>query len=915
VVVVNNTDGTEAILPGGFTIKNPAPTVTGIIPNMGINTGMVEISNLEGTNFLSDASVQLTKSGEAAINGTDVAVISPTKIQCKFNLTGAKTNWWSLTVTNPDGQTYTLDNAFIINNPAPTLASIAPDTGQNNGMTAVLTLKGTGFLSDAAVKLTKDGQSDISAKGIPIVENETTILCFFDLTGAKVGAWNVVATNDDGQNGTLAGGFTILYPTAPNITGITPNTGSNDGSVSIANLAGTGFEDGATVVLMKSGKPNIPATNVVVTAPDKITCDFDLTGAETGAWDVKVTNDDGQNGTFAGGFTIRYPPPKVNNITPQKGLNNGSVLITNLSGTGFRQGASVKISKLGQGDIGATAVSVVNSGKITCTLNLAGAAVGPWNISVINPDSQNGILTNAFVVEYPAPMVTAITPNKGGNNGTVFITAINGTTFLPGATVKLTKSGQAPITATGVNVVSMTRINCTFDLTGKATGKWNVVVQNSDGKSGVLPSGFEVTPPPPVPDFKGEPTYGTAPLTVQFKDLSTNSPYLWAWTYGDGTTSVGLDQKDPVHTYQKPGIYNVFLQITNEGGTTQIVKPSYIRVVSTPIANFTAKPVSGPAPLLVQFTDTSDGHPNKWFWTFGTGEYSVQQNPYYLYKTPGIYTVKLTVYNEAGSDTINRTITVTTILVADFTANRTSGTSPLIVNFTDLSIGTPASWHWIFGDGGNSSDQNPTHVFASPGTYSVPREVANKNGNSTETKVGYITVGQSLKADFEYSTSNTDNTAPLTVAFTDRSEGNPIMWTWRFDDGYIVNQRNPIHNFPTPGIYNVTLTVTDLSGSNSITKTLAVKSPLKAEFFAEPTTGSAPLTVVLTDTSIGQPVQRYWIIMKGTEITLLNPGEQRQVFTFNEPGLYTVNLTVTDQFGAKSDMEKVDYINVLPFPQ
>lgn len=912
-VQVTNPDDQSAILNNAFTVGYPPPSVSAFSPSSG-TIGETFSGNVTGGNFLPGCRVNLTKFGETNISVAVTGVI-PTKITCNLNLSGAKAGPWSLTVTNPDGQEDTLNNAFIIYNPAPTVTSIIPDTGKINGLPVAVTLKGTRFLADAAVKLTKDGQPDISAKGTPDVENETTILCIFDLTNAQVGAWNVVVTNTDMQSGTLPAGFTISYPAAPQITGISPNIGFNDGMVFIADLAGTGFEDGANVVLMKSGEADILGTNVAVTTPDRITCDFNLTGAKTGAWDVKVTNDDGQNGTFAGGFTVRYPPPQVNSITPSKGLNNGSVLITNLSGTGFRQGASVKISKLGQNDIGATAVIVANSGKITCTLNLAGAAVGPWNIVITNPDSQYGILTNAFLVEYPAPMVTAITPNKGANNGTVFISAINGTTFLPGATVQLTKSGQAPITATGVNVESMTRINCTFDLTGKAIGNWNVIVQNTDGKSGGLASGFEVTPPPPVPDFLGEPTYGTAPLTVQFKDLSTNNPVLWAWNYGDGTTSVGLDQKDPVHTYQNPGIYTVLLQVSNKGGTTKIVKPSYIRVVSTPIANFTAKPVSGPAPLLVQFTDTSDGHPNKWFWTFGTGEYSMQQNPYYLYKKPGIYTVKLTVYNEAGSDTINRTITVTTNLVADFTANRTIGTSPLVVKFTDLSIGSPTSWHWVFGDGGNSSDPNPTHVFASPGTYSVKLEVANKDGNSTETKAGYITVSQGLKADFEYSTSNTDNTAPLTVAFTDRSEGNPIMWTWRFDDGYIVNQRNPIHNFPTPGIFNVTLTVTDLSGSDSITKTLVVKSPLKAEFFADPTTGSAPLTVVLSDTSIGQPTLRYWIITNGTDVTLLNPGEKMEVFTFNEPGLYNVTLHVEDQFGAKSDMEKVDYINVLPFPQ
>ena len=99
----------------------------------------------------------------------------------------------------------------------------------------------------------------------------------------------------------------------------------------------------------------------------------------------------------------------------------------------------------------------------------------------------------------------------------------------------------------------------------------------------------------------------------------------------------------------------------------------------------------------------------------------MQQNPYNLYKKAGTYTVKLTVYNEAGSDTVTKTdiITVTSIPVAGFAANRTVGTSPLTVQFTDLSEGAPTSWFWRFGDGWNSSEQNPVHVFSSPGAYSV----------------------------------------------------------------------------------------------------------------------------------------------------------------------------------------------------
>jgi PKD repeat protein len=912
---VTNPDTQAAELPDAFTIVYPPPAVGGISPTSG-TVGEIVPANVTGNYFLTGATVNLTRAGEANVTAA-VSGTTPTKITCEIDLSGVKAGLWSLTVTNPDGQEASVADTFIVHNPAPVVTDATPDTGINSGNTDIITLTGTGFLDGAQVKLARAGEPDISSKGTPVVENDTAILCFFDLTGATVGFWDIVVTNTDMLSGNLSDGFFISYPAAPAVTGITPDTGVSTGPVAITDLSGTGFQDGATVALMKSGEPTIPGTGVSVVTPDRITCNFDLTGVKTGAWDVVITNDDGQQGMLAGGFTVRYPAPVVGSITPDTGINTGPVAITNLAGSGFRPGAVVTFTKLGEPDIDATGVVVVHRGKITCTVNLAGAAAGLWNIVVANDDGQYGFLTNAFTVEYPAPTVTSITPSRGSNDGPIFISAVSGTGFRSGLTVQLTKNGQSPIQATGITVVNQTTMNCTFDLTGKATGSWNVVVRNTDDKSGTLPSGFTITPPAPVPDFTASPVLGTAPLTVQFTDLSINNPTIWSWDFGDGVKVIGKSQQNPVHTYQKPGVYTVALLAQNDGGEGQIIKENYISVVETPVAGFTAEPVEGPAPLLVKFTDTSDGKPSKWLWKFGDGGYSFLQNPYHLYKIPGVYTVTLTVNNNAGADTLTMTdlITVTSLPVAGFTANATSGTSPLAVEFKDTSTGGPTSWSWTFGDGGTSDEQNPVHVFTDPGTYSVQLIVANDAGEDMETREGYITVEQGLKADFVFTTSNPGNTAPLTVAFTDRSLGDPLRWSWRFGDGYVSAERNPIHNYPKPGIYDITLSVTGLAGSDSITKTIEVISPLDAEFVADPVTGSAPLTVLLSDISVGKVTDRQWIIVKnGQNLAVIYPGEAKQIYTLNEPGLYTVILKVIDEFG-KEDMEvKNNYINVLNFP-
>ncbi|MBI5584163.1 MAG: LamG domain-containing protein, partial [Deltaproteobacteria bacterium] len=159
-------------------------------------------------------------------------------------------------------------------------------------------------------------------------------------------------------------------------------------------------------------------------------------------------------GTVSDTFSVTTAnqAPTVTGITPSNGLNNNSALsITNLAGTNFLTGATVKLTRSGQSDINATGVTVVSPTQITCTFNLVGAAAGLWNVVVTNPDAQSATLANGFTIANPAPTLTTITPNNGlNNNSALSITNLAGTRFLPGATVKLTRGGQPEINATGV---------------------------------------------------------------------------------------------------------------------------------------------------------------------------------------------------------------------------------------------------------------------------------------------------------------------------------------------------------------------------------------------------------------------------------------------------------------------------------
>ncbi len=157
-------------------------------------------------------------------------------------------------------------------------------------------------------------------------------------------------------------------------------------------------------------------------------------------------------------------------------------------------------------------------------------------------------------------------------------------------------------------------------------------------------------------------------------------------------------------------------------------------------------------------------------------------------------------------------------LVADFSGVPTSGCAPLTVAFTDASSGGEiTSWSWTFGDGGTSTAQSPTHEYASPDVYTVSLTATGPLGTDTETKTGYITVTGPPVAAF--SGAPTYGTAPLTVAFTDLSTGNPTAWGWNFGDTGTSAEQNPIHQYIAAGDYTVTLTASNTCGSDGETKT------------------------------------------------------------------------------------------------
>jgi PKD repeat protein len=423
---------------------------------------------------------------------------------------------------------------------------------------------------------------------------------------------------------------------------------------------------------------------------------------------------------------------------------------------------------------------------------------------------------------------------------------------------------------------------------------------------------YVVTPHPPEANFMTNTSSGKVPLAVSFTDTSAGVPTSWNWSFGDGSHS---DEQNPVYTYTVPGNYTVDLQATNADGSNITTKVDYISVLPLiiPVAAFTANATSGKTPLAVSFTDTSSGSPAGWNWTFGDGTTSTEQNPVHVYTTTGQFTVTLQVTNPDGSNMVTReqfiSGSIPALPVAQFIANRTTGNAPLTVGFTDQSTGSPVIWHWTFGDGSVSAEQNPSHTYSAAGLYTVSLEATNADGSNTVTKTGYITVSAIAPPTASFTGKPTSGKAPLAVTFNETSSGTPTAWSWNFGDGSTATLRNPIHTYTAAGKYTVVLTATNAGGSNMSTRKDYITisgsvCPPVASFSATPTSGTVPLTVAFTDSSSGTPTSWYWAFGDGANATRKNPAH---IYTI--PGKYTVSLTATNS-GGSNTRTRTEYITV-----
>jgi PKD repeat protein len=278
-------------------------------------------------------------------------------------------------------------------------------------------------------------------------------------------------------------------------------------------------------------------------------------------------------------------------------------------------------------------------------------------------------------------------------------------------------------------------------------------------------------------------------------------------------------------------------------------------------------PTTGVATQPVAFASTATpsnctGTPS-FSWTFGDGMGSTNQNPSHTYASAGTYSWGLTVSLGGTTCTKSGSIVVSPAPVCSVTCSATvpaSGSTGQNLSFS--STATPSAgcsgsptFAWTFGDSTGSSLQNPTHAYASEGTY--PWNLTVSLQGSTCTQSGSVVVTQpcvlTCTADVPASSTPGASVAFAATATANHCTGTPTF-AWTFGDGASSNTQNPSHSYSNPGVYNWTLAVSQGGSTCSKSGALTVANPPSVTLIKKVT---PPFKLVVTGSNLQSGIRVY----------------------------------------------------------
>ncbi|MEZ4919667.1 MAG: PKD domain-containing protein [Saprospiraceae bacterium] len=418
------------------------------------------------------------------------------------------------------------------------------------------------------------------------------------------------------------------------------------------------------------------------------------------------------------------------------------------------------------------------------------------------------------------------------------------------------------------------------------SGVYNVSLTafNNSGSATYIANGFITVTNVPSSGF----TFDVNGLIVEFTNTSTNGD-SFLWNFGDGNTST---EEDPVHVYDIGGSYTVTLTTTNDCGTT--TSTHVVNMVPPPVADFTAGPTSGCASLVVQYTNSSvDADTYMWSFPGGSPATSTDENPEVTYDDAGTYSATLIATNVGGSDTLTFqsyiTVEDTPDASFDYAANMDT------VSFTN-NTSNGNSYSWDFGDGGTSTEADPTHIYSEDGNYNVVLIATNDCGDDTT----MLTVFVVTPPIAGFSADAIEGCLPFTVNFTNESSENATDFSWEFEGGdpATSTDENPSSTWNAAGTYTVTLTASNGAGSSTSTITITVNDVPTSDFTSDVNGADVDFTNNSTNAD-----SYSWDFGDGNSSTEADPSH-----TYTEDGVYTVVLTSTNECGSTTSTMTVTIV-------
>ena len=413
-----------------------------------------------------------------------------------------------------------------------------------------------------------------------------------------------------------------------------------------------------------------------------------------------------------------------------------------------------------------------------------------------------------------------------------------------------------------------------------------------------------------TPDFVASPLNICTGDTVSFTSsyVGAFAPARYRWFINNVLVDSTANMVD---TFFTRGIYSIKLITRDHNGCYDTVdKPNYIRV-GRPTADFMAFPLSVCVGAPVTFVDASTdicGFSN-FYWTFGDGtNLSSPASPIsHVYSAAGTYTVTEIVTDSIGcKDTVKKNNYIhVTKPTASFVLSTLHPCPGAVMTFTNTSTGGVVSSIWRFGDGDTSTAPITSHVY-SAGTYTLKLIVTDANGckDSISTPAGGI-VATKPTASFTLSDTFAVCT-PLTVLFNSTSTG-ASLHNWYFGPGMTSVLSAGSNMFTAPGLYPVSLIVTDAAGCKDTTYRTVKIFGYAGAFDYDTLFGCAPLTVnfsanVTNVSSLTWDFNDGYVVPSGTTTTISH--------TYNTPGAYLPKLVLSDNTGCQASSKGIDTIKI-----